>query len=176
MALCAQAVLGAASLASQAHRDVEMPGGLQRPLSEAFLAIGPSGERKTTVDAIALKSVREVEHELQTQYALELASFKNEQAAWEQARKPSGKATQRQDRGSRRPQGRRRRTTPPRKPFILVSEPTPEGLVKLLAEGQPSVGLFSAEASTFIGGHGMTAESSPQDGGSAVAALGRRVG
>ena len=47
----------------------------------------------------------------------------------------------------------------PRKPIILVSEPTPEGLVKLLAEGQPSAGLFSAEASTFIGGHGMTAES-----------------
>src|SRR5262249_22980607 len=50
-ALCAQAVLGTAALATQGHRDVKMPGGLQRPLSLALLTLAPSGERKTSVDA-----------------------------------------------------------------------------------------------------------------------------
>lgn len=49
--------------------------------------------------------------------------------------------------------------TPPRKPFLIVPEPTVEGLVKLYAEGQPSLGLFSAEGGSFIGGHAMKDES-----------------
>ena len=172
LALCAQAVLGTMSLASQAHRDISMPGGLQRPVSEDFLAIGSSGERKTTVDTIAMQSVREVEHDLQTQYALDLATYKNEMAAWEQARKPSGKATKNKTAALADLKAAGDEPTPPRKPIILVSEPTPEGLVKLLDVGQPSVGLVSAEASTFIGGHGMNPEVPPQNGGGAVAALG----
>jgi hypothetical protein len=159
LALCAQAVLSAASLASQGHRDVEMPGGLLRPLSEYFLVIALSGERKTTADGFALKSVREVERELQTQYALDLAAFKNKHAAWEQVRKPAGKVSKDKTAALADLTAAGDEPTPPRKPFILVSEPTPEGLVKLLADGQPSVGLFSAEASTFIGGHGMSDES-----------------
>ena len=136
-----------------------MPGGLRRPLSENFLAIGASGERKSTVDAIALKPVRDVERDLQTQYELELASFKNELAAWEHARKPTGKGGKDKTGFIADLKAAGDEPTPPRKPIMLVSEPTPEGLVKLLAEGQPSVGLFSAEASTFIGGHGMSNES-----------------
>ena len=130
MALCAQAVLGAAALAAQAHRDVEMPGGLQRPLSVALLAIGPSGERKTTVDTIALKPVREVEHELQTKYELDLASYKNEQAAWEQARKPSGKATKNKTAALADLKAAGDEPTPPRKPIILVSRADVGGVGK----------------------------------------------
>ncbi len=44
---------------------------------------------------------------------------------------------------------------PPLEPLLLCEEPTYEGLVKLLAAGQPSVGLFSDEGGRFIGGHGM---------------------
>ncbi len=35
-------------------------------------------------------------------------------------------------------------------------EPTFEGLCKLLAVGQPSVGVFASEGGQFIGGHGMS--------------------
>ena len=45
---------------------------------------------------------------------------------------------------------------PPLSPLLLVEEPTYEGLIKLLAVGQPSIGLFSDEGGRFIGGHGMS--------------------
>ena len=39
-----------------------------------------------------------------------------------------------------------------------VSEPTFEGLTKLLAQGLPSIGLFSDEGGQFLGGHAMNNE------------------
>ena len=39
-----------------------------------------------------------------------------------------------------------------------MSEPTFEGLTKLLATGQPSLGLFSDEGGQFLGGHAMNNE------------------
>jgi hypothetical protein len=42
--------------------------------------------------------------------------------------------------------------------MLTCDEPTYEGMCKLLAAGQPSVGIFSAEAGQFIGGHGMSEE------------------
>jgi hypothetical protein len=42
--------------------------------------------------------------------------------------------------------------------MLICPEPTYEGLVRYLAVGQPSVGIFSAEGGAFIGGHGMSNE------------------
>src|SRR5262245_53466541 len=61
MAICAQSVLGAATLGVQAHRDVELPGAGRRPLTEFFVSVAESGERKTTVDRIALAAVYQIE-------------------------------------------------------------------------------------------------------------------
>ncbi len=44
----------------------------------------------------------------------------------------------------------------PTRPFVVMTEPTWEGLVKLLPEVVPSLGLFSAEGGGFLGGHGMS--------------------
>jgi uncharacterized protein DUF3987 len=44
---------------------------------------------------------------------------------------------------------------PPLEPILACGEPTYEGLCKLLAVGQPSIGIFTAEGGQFIGGHGM---------------------
>ena len=41
---------------------------------------------------------------------------------------------------------------------MTCSEPTYEGLCKLLAVGLPSVGIFAAEGGQFVGGHGMSDE------------------
>jgi hypothetical protein len=46
----------------------------------------------------------------------------------------------------------------PLKPLMLVEEPTYEGLTKLMAVGQPSVGLFTDEGGRMIGGYSMSAE------------------
>jgi len=42
--------------------------------------------------------------------------------------------------------------------MLICPEPTFEGLAKLYAIGQPSMGVFSAEGGQFIGGHGMSPE------------------
>jgi Protein of unknown function (DUF3987) len=44
---------------------------------------------------------------------------------------------------------------PPLEPVLTCSEPTYEGMCKLLAVGQPSIGIFAAEGGQFVGGHGM---------------------
>ena len=50
MAICAQSVLAAATLAAQGLADVELPGGRRRPLNCYFVDIAETGERKTTTD------------------------------------------------------------------------------------------------------------------------------
>jgi len=42
--------------------------------------------------------------------------------------------------------------------MLTCPEPTYEGICRLLATGQPSVGIFAAEGGQFIGGHGMSEE------------------
>jgi hypothetical protein len=39
--------------------------------------------------------------------------------------------------------------------MLTCPEPTFEGLTRLLAGGQPSMGIFSGEGGQFLGGHGM---------------------
>src|SRR5262249_18628463 len=46
MAICAQSVLAAATLAAQAHADVVLPTGQAKPLSCYFVTVAASGERK----------------------------------------------------------------------------------------------------------------------------------
>jgi hypothetical protein len=43
-------------------------------------------------------------------------------------------------------------------PDRTVTEPTFEGLTRLFALGQPSLGLFSDEGGQFLGGHGMNSD------------------
>jgi hypothetical protein len=41
---------------------------------------------------------------------------------------------------------------------LTITEPTYEGMCKLFAVGQPSLGLFSNEGGQFVGGHGMSTD------------------
>jgi Protein of unknown function (DUF3987) len=59
-AMCGQSVLAAASLAAQAHADIEIDG-RREILSLYCFTVGDSGERKTGVDAQALAPHREYE-------------------------------------------------------------------------------------------------------------------
>ena len=70
LALCAQSVLAAASLATQAHANVLLPTSQHRPVSLALLSLGVSGERKSTVDGLALEAAHDHERALERQYRL----------------------------------------------------------------------------------------------------------
>jgi Protein of unknown function (DUF3987) len=45
---------------------------------------------------------------------------------------------------------------PPLEPLMTCPEPTFEGLCKLFAIGQPTLGIFAIEGGQFVGGHGTS--------------------
>jgi hypothetical protein len=158
--VCASSVLAAAALAAQAHANVVLPTGQRRPLSLYFLTIAASGERKSSCDIEALAPVNARERELRAEHERGSAEFATAEAAYGAQRakvlndKRIGDRAQRED-------ALRRVGTPPVKPLdpmLTAPEPTFEGVCRLLAEGQPSIGVFSAEGGQFIGGHAMNAE------------------
>lgn len=158
MALPAQSALAAAALAVQGFADVETLGG-QRPLSLYFLTIAESGERKSSCDKRLMQPISEYEKEQSKAnvearqdwtkanivYQERLAGIKTK------IKTAKGEATGDAD--------LQRLGLPPAEPPStdrLVTEPTFEGLTKLYAIGQPSLGLFSDEGGQFLGGHAMS--------------------
>jgi hypothetical protein len=161
MAICAQSVLATATLAVQAHADVELPIGGKRikPISSYFITVAESGERKTEVDYQAGWPIRQHERNLRDKYDAVALTYMNDKEAWDKARAEALKRAK----GSR-PAARLALDqlgpppSPPLKPMLTSTEPTLEGLVKQLPDHMPSLGIFSSEGGQFIGGHGMNEE------------------
>ncbi len=83
MAICAQSVLAAATLAVQGHADVELPTGHARPVSGFYVTVAATGERKSACDREALWPTRKREERLQGQYDEDRDRWQNDQDAWE---------------------------------------------------------------------------------------------
>ncbi len=159
MAICAQSVLAASTLAVQGHADVELPTGQSRPLSGYFMTVAASGERKSACDTEALWPIRKREESLRARYDVDLTDWRNDKEAWEKQRAQLlADKNSYPDREAKRHALDDLGPAPPAPldPMLTCPEPTFEGLVRLLAIGQPSVGMFSAEGGQFIGGYGMS--------------------
>lgn len=133
-ALVGNSLLAAASLAVQPHANVVLPHGVSVPTSLNVISLADSGERKSTVDRLALHPhalFEKTKSEERREAINEFNSLdKKDQAKHEV----------------------------PREAIFLTSDPTVEGLCKLLHAGLPSIGVFSAEGGRFFGGYGMTLE------------------
>jgi len=70
LSMCSQSVLAAATLAAQGLADVQLPrgGGKGKPMSGFFVTVAATGERKSTVDTLALAPIREWEAALRVEY------------------------------------------------------------------------------------------------------------
>jgi len=162
LAICGQSVLGAATLAVQGHADVELPTGQTRPVSNFFLSIAETGERKSAADHDALWPIRKREKALRERYEDDYNAWRNDDEAWQaQRRQILGDRKLHGDRAAKKEALDRLGAAPaePLTPMLTSSEPTLEGLLKLYVTGHPSLGVFSAESGQFIGGHGMSVES-----------------
>ena len=158
-AVCAASLLAAASLAVQGFADVTMDG-RTHPLSLWFLTVAESGERKSAVDAEAMRSAREHEKKLAHDYAEAIAAHEAELEQWT-ARKEAARGAAKKIQGDGLADLLRQlgpAPPPPLPPTIIAADFTAEGLAKLLAAGRPSVGAFTDEAALVFGGHGMTKE------------------
>jgi hypothetical protein len=160
ISICASSVLAAVNYAVQGHADVELPNGQSRPVSLYFVSIAESGDRKSSTDHEALRPVYTREAVLREHYDAILPAYQNDKLAYERARDTALRSNAKADRAVIRQALDRLGPPPisPLKPSLLCSEPTYEGLFKLFALGQPSLGLFSTEGGGFLGGHGMSDE------------------
>jgi hypothetical protein len=162
VAIPAQSALAAASLAVQAFADVETLGGT-RPLSLYALTIARSGERKSACDAPLLSALRAHEREQSKAQRAAMTAWKNAFALWEGKRKKILAEAMRA-KGEKRTAAEADldalgpEPEAPPSTDRTVTEPTFEGLTKLFATGQPSLGLFSDEGGQFLGGHAMNSE------------------
>ena len=157
IAMCGQSVLAATTLAVQGHADVELPTGQWRPLTCYFLTIAATGERKTATDSEALRPVQIREAALRDAHDARRQDFENSKLAWDKARDAAIKAAK----GDRALIKAKLDLlgpppVPPPPPLLTCTEPTWEGVTKLLADGWPSLGIFTSEGGQFIGGHGMS--------------------
>ena len=154
LSICAQSILAAASLATQGYANVVIDG-REYPLSEFFITIAESGERKSATDRIVMREFREKEKRLTSEYKIKKQEF---------ARKTKTH-TIKSNKLAEAPPGAENYAEPldelpeaPLTPLFLCDDPTIEGIFKLTANGQPSIGLSSDEGGRMIGGHGMNQE------------------
>jgi hypothetical protein len=155
MALCGQAVLGAVSLVVQPYADVKLLAAKPGPISLYMLSIAESGERKTAVDGLALQAVRTYQRELRERHETEMAAYKVQKAAYERACKVAEKVAKGDYAATVAALSAIPEPVRPLEPILMCSEPTWEGLFKLLDIGQSFLGLFSDEGASFIGGFAM---------------------
>ena len=162
VAIPAQSALAVASLAVQGFADVETLGGT-RPVSLYALTVARSGERKSACDVPLLTALREHEREQAKARRDGLQSWENAFALWKverdrilgEAKKGKGekKVAAQADLDALGPE-----PAAPPSADRTVTEPTFEGLTRLFAHGQPSLGLFSDEGGQFLGGHAMNSD------------------
>ena len=134
-----------------------------RALSLYALTVARSGERKSACDAPLMAALRDHEREQATTQRDAMESWRNAYALWKverdrilaDAKKGKGeKGTEAQaDLEAMGPE-----PSAPPSADRTVTEPTFEGLTKLFATGQPSLGLFSDEGGQFLGGHAMNSD------------------
>lgn len=162
LAIPAQSALAVASLAVQGFADVETLGG-PRALSLYALTIARSGERKSACDAPLIAALRDHERDRTQAQRDDMQSWVNAQALWKGERDRI-LADAKKGKGEKRvaAQADLEALGPepgaPPSADRTVSEPTFEGLTKLFATGQPSLGLFSDEGGQFLGGHAMNSD------------------
>lgn len=163
LALCCQSVLAAAAFAAQSHFDVALPWGDRKPLSLFLLTVAKSGERKSAIDAVVLGAAKAQERLEMASYQIEFEHYKAELMKWKAASEAANKKPKRRHQaGADYAQNEAHEIGPepkaPIMPLRFVTDPTVEGLYKLLVTAQPSVTLFSDEGGLLIGGNALNSE------------------
>jgi hypothetical protein len=136
---------------------IELPTGQTKPLSNDFVTVAETGERKSASDYEAGLPIRKHETDLREAYDADMPNYLNEKTAWDKAREAAVKRSKGDFRAIKvELDALGPAPSAPLVPMLTCPEPTFEGLCKLFAIGQPSLGIFATEGGQFIGGHGMS--------------------
>ena len=166
VALAASSVLSIVSTAGQALADVQRDEGLEGPISLYFETVGDSGERKTTVDNLSARALRQWDLEsaaankpVMDQYEMDLAAWQAERdgllLAIKDAKKrgevTSEQKEQLQALVAMKPER-------PKQPRLQLEDTTAEATAEVLVQQWPTGGLLSNEGGAVLGGHSMRKE------------------
>jgi hypothetical protein len=165
-AMAAQSVLAAAALVCQARYNVMLPTRRAVPTSLFLFSVAQSGDRKTTGDSHALKPIADRERELKDEAAHLDAKYQNELAAYEAARSEAKRAKGGRSEKVEKLKAAGSAPVPPPAGVLITDEATVPGLQKLFAEAMPSLGLFSDDGASWLGGYSMQDENSSATGAS----------
>ena len=159
VAIPAASALAVASLAVQGFANVATLAG-PRPLSLYIMTIARSGERKSSCDAPVMAALREHEMEQAKSHREAVISWENKHALWKGERNYIVKKGKGEKRVAAQNDLEALGPEPAAPPTAdrTVTEPTFEGLTRLFAQGQPSLGIFSDEGGQFLGGHAMNSD------------------
>lgn len=154
--ICVQSVLSAISLAVQSHANIQLRESTS-PVSLFFMTIAESGARKSSADKLAMRAIVEHQQKLVETYKTQLANYRKQEIIYNCKRRAMDN-----DAGLTAEQFEKQFKTlgeppkPPLYPIMICQEPTFEGLLKILNDGQPSMGIYSDEGGQFLGGFGMS--------------------
>ena len=157
-AIAGASALAIAALAVQGHANVRVVGGGTAPCSLFLLTVALSGERKSTVDKMLSGPLAEHEHEMAKEYGKAMRGHIVAERAHKQKMHGAEALVRKGEAGAEALEAVGPAPLPPLRPERTVSEPTFEGMTKLYAEGNPSLGLLSDEGGQFLGGHAMNSE------------------
>lgn len=158
--LIASSLLGVMALSCQDLFDISPKAGLCIPMSLYQVVLAESGERKSTVDKMLMKPVRDLEGALEKQYQEEKQQHSILMRLWQSEQKALEKAFEQavSKGGSKTVSAQRlaeclgRKPMPPLRKRLLVSDATRAAVKLALGKGWPSLVLLSDEAGSILNG------------------------
>jgi putative DNA primase/helicase len=165
--MVACSALSVASLAAQSMADVARSKTLPGPCSLYFLTVAESGDRKSTVDRLLGRAIREFQDQQCDASKITLASHEADIAAWRAKHDAADSKMQGDAKAGKDIEGHRAdlaqlegdKPQPQRIPRLIFEDVTCERLGKSLATEWPSGGVFSSEGGAVLGGHSMGKDS-----------------
>lgn len=150
-----QSFLAAATLAVQPYANVLIDG-RYFPLSNNFVAVAESGERKSSTDKIATGPIKERQRRESESFHQGKQAFEAAHAAWKNGRTAAFKE---EDKNVIEAKLKQLGDEPKYvQPFYIFEEPSFEGIERAYSEGRYTLGLFSDEGGRFLGGYAMNKE------------------
>ncbi|MFZ1773580.1 MAG: YfjI family protein, partial [Rhizobiaceae bacterium] len=169
MAMVAACALSVVSAAVQTRYGVQRDAALDGPASLYLLTVAESGERKTAVDKLFMKPLREWEaqqmraaREQKAQYETALEDWERDKESMENLIAQGFHADQLGTELDPRVQHELRKPKEPRLARMLRGDDTPEALSVAL-QNYPVAAVITSEAGVIFGSHGMSKESATRN-------------
>lgn len=155
-AICGASFLATAHLVTQAHVDLVIDGRTS-PVSNFFVTIATSGARKSGVDDVAMNPINILQKSRRIDHELAQDKFVKDKEHYDLAFREAtgGKKTKEEREAALQ---NLEEPIEPKQPDLILPDVTYEGLYDYLKEHQASVGVFTDEGGSFLGGHAMKDE------------------